>query len=134
MPANQGTYLSRGKNKYNTHVTQTFNIDNGAGTTIDDVWYLPYKTVLVAAYKVYTEATDTTGAASANVRAGVAAAGATVLASTALDVATAVGAAVAASLLINEFAAGTTIFTRHTGVATTEVGQYYVEYVYYFLP
>lgn len=132
MPVNQGTYISRGKNKYNTHATQIFNVDNGAGTTIDDLWYLPYKTVLVAAFKVYTEATDTTGAATANVRAGVAAAGATVIASTALDVATAVGGAVAATLALNEVPAGTTIFTRHTGVATTEVGQYYVEYIYYF--
>lgn len=132
MAASLGTYISRGKNKVNTFRTKTFNIDNGAGTTDDDVWYLPYKTVILAAYKVYTEATDTTGAASANVRAGVAAAGATVIASTALDVATAVGAGVACSVLINEFAAGTTIFTRHTGVATTEVGQYFVEYLYYY--
>ncbi len=134
MSANQGTFISRGKNKYNIHNTQTFNIDNGAGTTIDDIWYLPYKTALVAANKVYSEATDTTGAASANVRAGVAAAGTTVMAQTALDAATAVGAATACTLAINEVPAGTTIFTRHTGVATTEAGQYHVEYIYYFLP
>lgn len=132
MPANQGTYISRGKNKYHTFRTKTFNIDNGNGTTDDDVWYLPHKTVLVSAYKVYTEATDTAGAASATVGVGVAAAGVTVVAATALDAATAVGAAVALTLALTEIPAATTIFTRHTGVATTEVGQYFVEYVYYF--
>lgn len=134
MPAPILPYISRGKNKLHTFRSKTFNIDNGAGTTDDDVFYLPYKTVLVAAYKVYTEATDTTGAASANVKIGTTAGGTDIAASTALDAgSTAVGTGVAITLVKWTIPAASTIFIRHTGVATTEVGQYYVELIYAFV-
>jgi hypothetical protein len=36
--------------------------------------------------------------------------------------------------VIDRIAAGATLFFRHTGVATTEVGEYYVQVVYQFAP
>lgn len=106
-----------------------YNVDNGAGTTIDEVITagFPFETVMVMARAVYTEATDTTGAASANFRIGVAAGGATLVASTALEVAKAIGSYTEGTPLSVVIPANTPIFVRHTGVASTEVGQYYVQ-------
>jgi|SRR5262245_23965071 len=108
----------------------TFNIDNGAGATADDasVGPFPFDCYIVDAKAVYTEATDTTGAASANFKTGVSAGGATLVAATALEAAKAIGGFTEGVPLGVLIPAGTTIFTRHTGVATTEVGQYFVNY------
>lgn len=129
------TWISRGKQARDVYHTQIFNIDNGAGTTIDDIFYCVNDTVIDNIYPIYTEATDTAGAASANWKVGVAAAGATVVAATNLEVAKAVGAAgTAGALLLTSFPAGTTLFFRHTGVATTEVGQYKLRMEYHVKP
>lgn len=108
----------------------TFNIDNGAGTTADDASVGPFSfdCYIAAARAVYTEATDTAGAASANFKTGVAAGGATLIAATALTAAKAIGAYTEATPLDVLVPAGTTIWTRHTGIAATEAGQYFVEY------
>lgn len=129
------TWVSRGKQARDVYHTQIFNIDNGAGATIDDVFYCANDTIIDSIYPVYTEATDTTGVASANWRVGVAAAGATVVASTALEVSKAVGAAgTAGTLLLTSFPAGTTLFFRHTGIASTEGGQYKLRMEYHVKP
>ena len=109
----------------------TFNIDNGAGTTADDasVGPFPFDCFITAARAVYTEATDTAGAASANFKTGVSAGDATLVAATALTAAKAIGAYTEATPLAVVVPANTTIWTRHTGVAATEVGQYFVEYL-----
>lgn len=109
--------------------TTPYNIDNGAGTTIDEVISggLPFETIIVEARAVYTEATDASGAAGANFKLGVAAAGATLVAATALEVSKAIGSYTEGTPLAVPIPANTPIFVRHTGIAITDVGEYYVE-------
>lgn len=128
----KGTYILRGKQGDHIVKTQTFNIDNGAGTTIDDVLLanLPWDIELLSVEAVYAEATDTAGAASANFKLGIAVAGATIVGATALEAAKAVGDVTTGTILISRLIAGQTLFVRHTGVATTEVGTYYVQVRY----
>lgn len=123
-------YVGRGNQRVIVlRSTTPYNIDNGAGTTVDEVLSggFPFETIIVDARAVYTEATDTTGAASANFKLGVAAGGATLVAATALEAAKAVGSYTLATPLAVPIPANTPIFVRHTGVAATEVGQYYVQ-------
>jgi hypothetical protein len=128
---NNWTYTARGYQRcFVVKTNTTFNVDNGAGTTADDssVGPFPFDCLIVDARAVYTEATDTTGAASANWKTGVSAGGATLVAATAVEVAKAIGAYTSGAPLKVVVPANTTIWTRHTGVATTEVGQYFVSY------
>lgn len=133
MTVTKGTYLARGNQKFLMEKTQIFNIDNGSGTTVDDMLlYCVNDVVLVDAFCVYTEATDTTGAATANVKIGTTAGGAEVVTATNLAVSKAVGATQSLTLNVQFVAAGTTIRVRHTGRAATEAGQYYVALRYYY--
>lgn len=129
---NQSAYVARGNQRQFVATTRTtFNIDNGSGTTADDasVGPYPFDCYITAARAVYTEATDTAGVATATFQTGVASGGATLVAATAIEVSKAIGAYTAAVPLKVPVPANTTIWTRHTGVASTEVGQYFVEYV-----
>lgn len=129
---NKGTYILRNPQACEVVRTQIFDIDAGAGQTTDDVIFsnLPYAVDLVSAQAVYTEATDTTGAATANWKLGVAAGGATIVAQTAYVAAKAVGSTSAGTILIERIAAGATLFCRHTARAATESGKAYVQVVY----
>ncbi len=128
-------YVARGNQRDCVVRTQTFNIDNGSGTTLDEaVLNLPYAIDLVAVRAIYQEATDTSGAASANFKLGITAGGATIVGSTAYEVSKAVGATTVATILINRIAANTTLFVRHTGRAATEAGQALIEIVYRPVP
>lgn len=107
-----------------------FNIDNGAGTTVDDVMLRHSKAVrLLTARVVYSDATTGTVAA-ATVQVGTTVTGVDLVAATNLENAKAVGTQTALVLAANEVAAGTPIIARHTGVAVTQAGQYYVEIEY----
>lgn len=129
--ANQFPYIGRGNQRYNVAMSKEFNIDNGAGTTDDDVLInLPFECRLISVRAIYTVATDTTGAASANFKLGVAAGGATLVAATALEVSKAIGATTSGTILVDLLPANTTLWVRHTGVASTEVGNYRVQVVY----
>lgn len=130
--SNNFGYVARGNQRLIHATTRTtFNIDNGAGTTADDasVGPFPFDCYIVSARAVYTVATDTSGVASANFKTGVAAGGATLVAATALEVSKAIGAYTEATPLDVVVPANTTIWTRHTGVAATEAGDYFVEYL-----
>lgn len=128
-------YVARGNQRNQVIRTQTFNIDNGSGTTIDEaVLNLPYAIELVAVRAIYQEATDTTGVATANFAVGITAGGATVVAATAYEVSKAVGATTTGAILITRIAANTTLFVRHTGRAATEAGTACIEIVYRAVP
>lgn len=129
--ANQFPYIGRGNQRYNTVTSKEFNIDNGGGTTDDDVLInLPFDVRLISVCAIYTVATDTTGAASANFKLGVAAGGATLVGATALEVSKAIGATTSGTILVDLLPANTTLWVRHTGVAATEVGNYRVQVTY----
>lgn len=106
-----------------------FNIDAGSGTTVDDVIDVPYDIKILKAQIVYTEATDTSGVASANVKLGTAAGGAQIVAATALEVSKSVGDATALTLVSDPFElpANDEIFIRLTGIAATEAGKFRVQ-------
>lgn len=135
MTATKGTYINRGAQKYLVAKTAAINIDNGSGTTLDDMLlYCVNDIFLVDANIVYTEATDTTGAAGANVKIGTTAGGAEIVTATALVASKAVGSTTALTLNLHYVAAGSTIRVRHTGIAATEAGQYYVQLRYFNEP
>lgn len=133
MTKSTGTYISRGKQKYLTvRNLDTINIDNGSGTTADYLlFYTPDDIVIVDAYAVYVEATDTTGAQVATVSIGTTVGGVDIVNVNALAAAKAVGSTTALTLLATSVAASTTLFIRHTGIASTEAGTYFVQLRYF---
>lgn len=134
--ANKYPYVARGAQANRLYRTAVFNIDNGAGTTIDELAFVEDKPVeIVSIRPVYTEATDTAGVASANYKVGTAAGGEQIVASTALDVSKAVaGYGAKATLVASALAANTAVFVRHTGIAATEAGQYFLQIEYRVRP
>jgi len=122
-------YVARGNQRYQPFRSVTFNIDNGSGTTVDDVIFsdLPSDAYIVEVNAVYVEATDTAGAASANFSLGTTAGGVDVVAATALAASKAVGSATTSTIVAPRIAAGNALFARHTGIAATEAGQYYLQ-------
>lgn len=130
-------YIARGRQRYRIARSKTFNIDNGSGTTDDDVIFggLASEVEIISIKPIYVEATDSSGAASANWKAGTTAAGGEIVAATALAVSKSVGdVGTAGTLVTNRLAAGASLFARHTGVATTEAGQYYLQVEYQVAP
>lgn len=112
-------------------VSKEFTIGNGAGTTDDDILFLSSDgCTVIAANVVYTVATDSAGAASANVKVGTAVGGAQVVNTTALQISKAAGSRTALVLEtgtgVLNIAANGFLAVRHTGVAATEAGKYKV--------
>ena len=103
--------------------TQAFDLDNGAGTTVDEVLLDTggRSGRIVRAYALYQVLTGTV--AAGNWKIGIAAGGATLVAATAYEDAAAVGAITVGTVLIGGYVpAGEEIFVRHTGVAATQAG------------
>lgn len=103
--------------------TNTFNLDNGNGTTVDEVLFdtgsRPAR--LLRAYALYQEATGTV--AAANFKLGVAVGGATLVAATAYQDSKAIGDVTEGTVLIGGYIpAGEELWVRHTGVAATQTG------------
>lgn len=128
----EGTYIARGNQRYKILKTQTFDVDNGSGTTVDDVLFanLPYDIYLKSVQAVYAVGTDTAGAEDATFKVGITAGGATIVAATNIEDSKAVGSYTAGSILIHKISKGSSLFVRHTGVASTQPGSYYVEVIY----
>jgi hypothetical protein len=108
-----------------------FNLDNGSGTTIDDVLLSTSVPItILAARIVYVDVTSGTVAAG-NAKIGTAVGGAEIVAATAYGNSKAVGTTTELTLVAgaNRISSGS-VFVRHTGVAATAVGQAYVEIEY----
>jgi hypothetical protein len=107
-----------------------FNLDNGSGTTIDDVILKAAVPVTVTAARIlYVDATTGTVAAG-NARIGTTAGGSEIVASTAYENTKAVGTETAMVIVAGAVAANGAVFVRHTGVAATQAGQAVVEIEY----
>jgi len=116
--------------KFKTARSQVFNLDNGSGTTIDDVILRATRQVrLHAARIVYTDAQTGTVAAG-NVTIGTAVNGEEIVAETAYENSKAVGTVTALTLVTTTVAANTPVIVRHTGVASTAAGMAYIELDY----
>jgi len=104
-----------------------FNLDNGAGTTVDDVIIRPSVAITILAVRaVYVDVTSGTVAAG-NFRVGTSAGGEQVCLATAYGNSKAVGTATDGAIESGAITANQPVCVRHTGVAATAVGQAYVE-------
>ena len=107
-----------------------FNIDNGAGTTIDDVLLKPSKAITITAARIiYVDATTGTVAAG-TAQIGSTLAGAEIVAATAYENTKAVGTSTDMTIVDGAVAADGSVFVRHTGIAVTAAGQAVVEIEY----
>ena len=117
------------RQQINTVRSQVINIDNGAGTTLDEALFRVGSKGgrLVRVYAIYNEAAGTV--AGANFKLGSAAGGAQYVAATADSAA--IGDVTSATLVEDVIPANGSVFLRHTGIATTAAGQVFVcvEYV-----
>ena len=103
--------------------SQTFNIDNGAGTTIDEVLIDTGARAcrLLRAYALYQEATQTV--AAGNFKLGTAVGGATLVAATAYADSQAIGDVTEGVILLGGYIpAREELWVRHTGIAATATG------------
>jgi hypothetical protein len=103
--------------------SQTFNLDNGSGTTVDEVLFdagsIAWRVLRV--YAVYQEAAQTV--AAGNFKLGTAVGGATIVAATAYTNDAAVGDITSGTVLLNGYIpANDELFVRHTGIAATATG------------
>ncbi len=119
------------RQQINTVRSQNVNIDNGAGTTLDEALFKVGARggSIVRVYAIYNEAAGTV--AGANFKLGSAVGGAQYVAATAYTNNAAIGDQTSASLVTDEIPANGTVFLRHTGIATTATGTVFicVEYV-----
>jgi len=129
------TYIPRGEGRRQIARSVWFNLDNGSGTTIDDViLYSAQPVSIKAARIIYVDATTGTVAAG-TVGIGTAVAGVELVAATAYENTKAVGVVTALTLKAAAafVAANTPVIVRHTGVAATQAGQAVVEIEYVVL-
>jgi len=104
--------------------TQVFDMDAAANQY--DYLFFPNGAEIVAAYLVFTEATDASAAAEALISAGTVADGVTLIAAVSPGVSKAVGTVT--TLTVAEGTVASKIVTKNTVVAATEAGQYKVVY------
>jgi len=99
------------------------DVDSGANVVTTDIFMFTVAITITSAKLIYTQATDTTGAASSHVFIGTTAGGNEIVTSTNLEVAKAIGTTTALSLASAAVAANTMLCITHHGVATTEAGE-----------
>ena len=107
--------------------SEAFNLDNGAGTTIDAVLIRPARQFFISACRIVYEDATTGTVATANARVGTTVGGSEIVASTAYANAVAVGTTTAMVVVAGNVPAGTPVLVRHTGVAITQAGEAVVE-------
>lgn len=110
--------------------SKEFDLDNGAGVTLDDVMLRLSKAYTITAARiVYTDATTGTVAA-ANVKLGTTVGGVEIVDVTAYENAKAVGTITPLVVVLAAIPANTPLIARHTGVAAAQAGKAYVEIEY----
>jgi len=110
--------------------SQVFNIDNGGGTTIDDVVFQLTRAVTLAAARiVYVEETTGTVAAG-SVQLGTTVGGDDIALATNYVNGRTIGQTDGITLAATALAANQALHVRHIGVAATQAGKAYVEVDY----
>ncbi len=126
-PVGAGVWSQMNPEGVQTAKSVWFNLDNGAGTTIDDVLISAGRPIRVIACRaVEVDATAGTVAAG-NWKVGTTVGGAEIVAATAYTNSATVGARTAGTIVAGGVAANGFVAVRHTGVAATAAGQAYVE-------
>jgi len=108
-------------------VSKVFNIDNGNGTTADDVFSFPGPIQVVHVRIVYTEASDSS-MVPGTFKVGTAVGGAQIVAATSQEESKSVGTYTEGTIVAGAgyIPANGILAIRHTGVATTQLGEYKV--------
>jgi hypothetical protein len=113
-----------------TAKTVWFNLDNGAGTTIDDIALSPSTAITISDVRaIYVDATTGTVAAG-TFKVGTTVGGEEIVAATAYENTKTVGTYTAGTIVSGAVAANGFVNVRHTGVAATAAGQAYVQIEY----
>jgi len=124
------TYVLRGEQRRRIARSRLFDIDNGAGVTVDDVVLRHSQAVQLLTARIVYATEDAGTVAGANIRIGTTVAGTQIAGSTAYVNGSAVGGATAVPLVQREIPANTPVIVRHTGIAATVPGEAYVEIEY----
>lgn len=111
----------------NTIRSESFDIDNGAGTTVDRLLIRHPRPIQIAACRIVYDDATTGTAAAGNAKVGTTVGGAEIVAATAYGNSAAVGATTAMVIVDGKVPAGTPVLVRHTGVAATVAGRAVVE-------
>lgn len=122
-----GTLVWIPLNQVLTARSQFFDLDNGAGTTIDALLIRHPRAITFSACRIVYQGATTGTVAGANAKVGTTVGGAEIVAATAYANTTAVGATTAMVIVEGKVAAGTPVLVRHTGVAATQAGEAVVE-------
>lgn len=128
-------YIDRGDMRRKIAKTVWFNLDNGSGTTVDDILLYSAQAISIRSARiVYVDATAGTVAAG-TAQIGTTVGGTELVAATNYENSKTVGAVTAMTLTAaaTRVAANTMVSVRHTGVAATQAGQAYVEIEYVVL-
>ena len=110
--------------------SESFDIDNGAGTTVDRVLIRPTGAITITAARIVYDDATTGTVAGGNAKIGTTVGGAEIVAATAYENTKAVGTTTALAIVSGAVAAGTPVIVRHTGVAVTQAGRAVVEIEY----
>jgi len=110
--------------------SESFDLDNGAGTTIDRVVLRSSKQVEINTARIVYEDATTGTVAAGNALIGTTVGGSEIVAATAYGNAKAVGTITAMTLVLGTIPANTPIIVRHTGVASTQAGRAHIEIEY----
>lgn len=123
-------YKTATARNYLTLKSSSFDLDNGAGTTIDEILCkMPFAITLRAARVVYDDAQTGTVAAG-NIKLGGSVGDGAYIAATSYENTKAVGTSTACTILTSAVAADQALFVRHTGVAATQAGKAHLEVDY----
>jgi hypothetical protein len=122
-----GTLVWVPLNQLHTVTSVQFNIDNGAGATLDvELLRSPRPIAIAACRIVYDDATTGTAAAG-TASVGTTVGGVEIVAATNYENTKTVGTTTAMVIVAGKVAANTPVLVRHTGVATTVAGMSRVE-------
>lgn len=122
-----GTTVWLALNELHTITSVQFNLDNGAGTTIDAELIRSPRPIAIAACRVVYDDATTGTVAAGSVQIGTTVGGTDIVAATNYENSKAVGTTTALVLAAGKIAANTPVLIRHTGVATTQAGMSRVE-------
>lgn len=111
----------------NTVRSQFFDLDNGAGTTIDALLIRHPRPIQLTTCRIVYQGATTGTVAAGNAKVGITVGGAEVVAATAYGNVATVGTTTAMVIVDGKIAGGVPVLVRHTGVAATNAGEAVVE-------
>lgn len=122
-------YLTQATRRRQVYVSESFDLDNGAGATVDRAIRFQNDVTLLSAEIGYEDATTGTVAAG-SMQIGTSLGGTQIAAATSYANGQAVGTSTGMALSVTAITAGNPIYIRHTGVAATQAGRAHLRLEY----